>query len=141
MTQSSKALRISPLPHLSPEGWLRHRPLQQADFKSQPKLLLDPPGAPSCLQHSLLLICVFSTVCVMPSAEEPGSPGLFGLSPQMTHEREGEGRPENMTSSLSGVWWRGHSFWSLTELALPPVTSWVTLEPFFHLPEPQFSHL
>lgn len=105
MTQSSKALRISPLPHPSPEDWLQDRPLQQADFKSQKKLLLDPPGAPSCLQHSLLLICVFSTVCAMPSAEEPGSPALFRLSPQMTHEREGEGRPENTPFSLSGVWW------------------------------------
>ena len=86
-TQSSKALILSPLPQPSREGWLQDSPLQRTDLKGQPKecpsqkgLLLDPLGAPSCFQAGLLLICVISTVSVIPLVQEPLSPGPFRLS-------------------------------------------------------------
>jgi len=145
-TQSSKALRLSPLPQRSHEGWLQDSPLQRTDLKGQPKecpsqegSILDPLGAPSCFQAGLLLICVISTVSVIPLVQEPLSSGPFHLSPQMAHEREGEGRPEDMESGGKD------SVCKLTDLfgilAMKPVSSWVNLEPFLLLYEPQFPHL
>lgn len=87
--QSSKTLRLSPLSQPSHEGWLQDSPPQWTDLKGQPKecpsqegSLLDPPGAPSSFQPGLLLVYVISTVSLIPSVQEPLSPGPFCLSPR-----------------------------------------------------------
>lgn len=87
--QSSKTLRLSPLSQPSHEGWLQDSPPQWTDLKGQPKecpsqegSLLDPLGAPSSFQPGLLLVYVISTVSLIPSVQEPLSPGPFRLSPR-----------------------------------------------------------
>lgn len=140
--QSSKTLRLSPLSQPSHEGWLQDSPPQWTDLKGQPKecpsqegSLLDPLGAPSSFQPGLLLVYVISSVSYPLSTGASVSRSLSPVT-QMAHEREGEGRPEDMASGGKD------SFCKLTDLfgilAMQPVSSWVNLTPFLRLSEPQF---